>query len=256
MAHTPPGRTRERVFRFVRDRLLAGEPPTVREVQEAFGFRAVESARSQLEALVREGRLAKERGVARGYRLAAAARSGAMRAARPVFVPVLGRVQAGALAEAVEEAAREAADVVAVQTRVPPEELFALRVRGDSMRDAGILDGDLVVVRRQAAAEDGAVVVALVGTEDGSGDGAEATVKRLRRVRLPGGGTRVELHPANPDFAVIVPEAGATSLLGRVIEVRRVLDAELGPTSSGSRPARTSSPAPQGRGAAAMRKGR
>ena len=212
MSHTPPGRTRERVFRFVRDRLLAGEPPTVREVQAAFGFRAVESARAQLEALVREGRLAKEPGAARGYRLAAALRRGVV---RPVFVPVLGRVQAGALTEAVEETE----GVVAVQARGPAEDLFALRVRGDSMRDAGILDGDLVVVRQEPAAEDGAIVVALVD----SGDGAEATVKRLRRVRLPGGGTRVELHPANPDFGVIVPEAGATSILGRVIEVRRVL---------------------------------
>lgn len=233
MAHTPPGRTRERVFRFVRDRLLAGEPPTVREVQAAFGFRAVESARAHLEALVAAGRLAKEPGAARGYRLAAAARRGAV---RPVFVSVLGRVQAGALTEAVEEAE----DVVAVQARGPAEELFALRVRGDSMRDAGILDGDLVVVRQGPAAEDGAIVVALVGGEGGTADGAEATVKRLRRVRLPGGGTRVELHPANPDFDVIVPEAGATSVLGRVIEVRRRLD---------EGPARGTSPrsAPKGR---------
>ena len=70
MAHTPIGRTRERVFRFMRDRLLAGAPPTVREVQEAMGFGAVESARKQLEALVTEGRLAKTPGRARGYRLA------------------------------------------------------------------------------------------------------------------------------------------------------------------------------------------
>ncbi len=70
MAHTPPGRTRERVFRFVRDRLLSGAPPTVREVQAAMGFAAVESARKQLEALVDEGRLAKTPGRSRGYRLA------------------------------------------------------------------------------------------------------------------------------------------------------------------------------------------
>lgn len=230
MSHTPPGRTRERVYRFVRDRLLAGEPPSVREVQQALGFRAVESARAQLEALVREGRLVKEAGArraARGYRMPAPWRGGGRgigRAAAPVAVPVLGRVQAGALTEAAEDAE----DAVAVASRFPPEELFALRVRGDSMRGAGILDGDLVVVRRQPTADDGAIVVALVRT--GAGD--EATVKRLRRVRLRGGGTRVELHPENPEFDVIVPDAGATSVLGRVIEVRRSLDPGAPPRRS------------------------
>lgn len=57
MGRTPPGQTRERVFRLVRDRLLAGSPPTVREVQQAFGFRSVQTAREHLEALVLEGRL-------------------------------------------------------------------------------------------------------------------------------------------------------------------------------------------------------
>ena len=70
MARTPPGRTREQVFRFVRRRLLEGVPPTVREVQDAMGFAAVESARKHLEALVAEGRLQKSKGSARGYRLA------------------------------------------------------------------------------------------------------------------------------------------------------------------------------------------
>ena len=63
---------RDAIFHFVEERLLAGEPPTVREVQLAFGFRAVESARFHLEALVREGRLGKDQGKSRGYRLPAA----------------------------------------------------------------------------------------------------------------------------------------------------------------------------------------
>ena len=72
MGRTPPGQTRERIFRFVRDRLLGGLPPTVREVQEAFGFRSPQTARQHLEALVDEGRLAKRAGQARGYRLVVA----------------------------------------------------------------------------------------------------------------------------------------------------------------------------------------
>jgi repressor LexA len=204
MARTPPGQTREQVLRYMRDRLLAGSPPTVREVQRQFGFRAVQTAREHLEALVAEGRLAKEPGRSRGYRLA---ERGV--AERPVvLVPLVGRVQAGALTTAIEDPE----DFIAVQTALPADQLFALRVRGESMTGASILDGDLVVVRRQPTAQSGDIVVALVGDE--------ATVKRLRLVR-----GRAELHPAHPSFEPIVPEPGELSLLGKVIEVRRQLEA-------------------------------
>ena len=100
-----------------------------------------------------------------------------------------------------------------VESRGPNEvfEVFALRVRGESMTGAGIFPGDLVLVRRQDTARSGEIVVALV--ED------EATVKRLRI-----SGRRVELHPENPAFEVIVPKPGECKILGKVIEVRRTLD--------------------------------
>ncbi len=199
MGRTPAGQTRERVHRFVVERLLRGLPPTVREVQQALGFSAVQSARAHLEALVREGRLAKRPGRARGYGLPddVPAR----------LVPVLGRVPAGALRTAFEE--RQG--FVVVTTRARQEDLFALRVRGQSMTGAGILDGDLVIVRRQATAESGDVVVALIDDE--------ATVKRLR---LRAG--RAELHPENPAFEPLVVAPGALRVLGKVIEVRRQLE--------------------------------
>ena len=199
MAHTPPGRTRDRVYRFVRERLSAGRPPSVREVQAAFSFRAVESARAQLAALVAEGRLEKDAG-ARGWRLPA-------RHGRTSLVPVLGRVQAGALTEAVEDAD----GFVVVHSRAPQGDLFALHVRGDSMKDAAILDGDLVIVRRGARAQSGRIVVARIG--------GEATVKTLRLVR-----GRVELHAENPDFAPIVAAPDEVEILGEVVEVRRHLE--------------------------------
>jgi repressor LexA len=202
MGRTPRGQTRERVFRLVRDRLLAGSPPTVREVQEAFGFRSVQTAREHLEALIGEGRLAKAGGKARSYRLASAA------GPHPVLVPLLGRVQAGPLNVAVEDLE----GYVPVQSRHAAAELFALRVRGESMTGAGILPGDIVVVRRQPTARSGEIVVALVGDE--------ATVKRLR-LR----GRRVELQPENAAFEPIVLDAGELTVLGKVVEVRRVLDA-------------------------------
>ena len=96
MGRTPTGETRRKVFEFVRDRLLAGQPPTVREVQDAFGFRAVQTARQHLERLVEDGRLMADRHKARGYRL-----PGAAREPRIVLVPMLGRVPAGVLEEAV-----------------------------------------------------------------------------------------------------------------------------------------------------------
>jgi repressor LexA len=209
MGRTPPGETRERILGFVRDRLLAGLPPTVREVQKAFGFRAVQTAREHLETLVREGRLGKAGGKSsRGYRLPAA-RGRHGHGLPTVLVPLLGRVQAGATDLAVEDLE----GYVPIQSRHSPGELFGLRVRGESMSGAGILPGDIVVVRRQPTASSGEIVVALVGDE--------ATVKRLR---LRGG--RVELHPENPAFEVIVlePEDERVRLLGKVIEVRRYLE--------------------------------
>ena len=203
MGRTPPGQTRERVFRFVRDRLLRGLPPTVREVMEAFGFRSVQTAREHLEALVKEGRLLKDKGKARGYRLSdEGGPSGTLQ-----LVPLLGRVAAGAL----DIAAEDHEGYVPIRSRHPSDELFALRVRGKSMIGAGIFPDDIVVVRRQPTAENGEIVVALVGDE--------ATVKRLRIRRK-----RVELHPDNPEFDVIFPDADQFSLLGKVVELHRYLE--------------------------------
>jgi len=203
MAHTPPGQTREKVFRFMRDRLLSGAPPTVREVQEAMGFAAVESARKQLDALVDEGRLAKTPGRSRGYRLARRDRG----RGRASAVPMIGEIQAGDLRTAVEEPE----GYVVAETRFLPKELFALTVAGDSMTGAGILAGDMVIVHRQQKAESGDIVVAMVDEE--------ATVKTLRFRR-----GRAVLEPQNPAYKPIVPPRGQEfRILGKVIEVRRRL---------------------------------
>jgi len=203
-APTKAGETRERVLRFMRERLTAGDPPTVREVQEEFGFHAFQTAHEHLERLVAGGLLAKRSGKARGYCLPENENSGPP----PVLVPILGRVQAGALSLATED--REGQ--VPVQARSPAG-LFALRVRGESMINAGILDRDLVIVRSQPTADSGEIVVALVDDE--------ATIKRLRLRR-----GRVELHPENPAFEPIIPPPEQCFILGKVIEVRRLLEAE------------------------------
>ncbi|MCC6407064.1 MAG: repressor LexA, partial [Planctomycetes bacterium] len=203
----------ERVLEFVRAALERGEPPTVRDVQVALGFRAVESAREHLTRLVAEGRLVQAPGVARGYRLPPS------ESPRSRFVPVLGRVAAGAFSEAIEhpeghvavEISPSGAPSRAHGPALGDGALFALRVRGESMVGLGILDGDLVIVRRDAQVHDGDVVVAQV-------DG-EATVKSFFRVRAG-----IELRPANPAFATLVVASDRELvLLGKVVEVRRYL---------------------------------
>ena len=196
------GETRQAVFEFVRTRVREGSPPSVREIQAAFGFKAVQSAQEHLDRLVAEGLLARDAGKSRSYRLTEPARP------QPGRVPILGRVRAGPLDEALEDPDGH----VQVDRREPAEDLFALRVRGDSMTGAGILEGDLVVVRRQLTANPGDIVVAQVG--------GEVTVKRFGRERG---------HPVliaeNPAYAPIRPHpADELRLLGKVVEVRRSLD--------------------------------
>ena len=203
MGCTPTGQTRNKVFQFVRTRLLVGQPPTVREVQAAFGFRAVRTARQHLEQLVIEGRLIADRNKARGYRL-----PGLMPTTRAVLAPLLGHVTAGALQEAIEDP--DGYISVDSQDGAGTTELFALRVQGESMTGIGIFPGDVVLIRRQPTARNGDVVVALV--ED------EATIKTFKLH-----GRQVELCPANPTFTPIIIDAEQVIVLGKVIEVRRTL---------------------------------
>src|SRR5436853_6705018 len=148
-----------------------GYPPTVREIGDAVGLGSPSTVHAHLANLERAGLLrcdpAKPRAIELvGRRVEHASPS---RAAAPVL-PLVGRIAAGSplLAEEAIE------DEVAVPEPLGRDADFLLRVSGDSMIDAGILDGDIVVVRRQPDARDGDVVVALVG-EDESAD--EATVK-------------------------------------------------------------------------------
>ncbi len=196
-----PRDTREKIYRFVRDRMLEGRPPSIREAQHAVGLKAVESARAHLEALVKSGRLRKHPG-SRGYGLPSDQRVS--------LVPLLGRVQAGTPSTAIENIE----GYLPTDGSYPAEQLFALTVQGLSMSGAGIFPGDVVLVRQQSTADSGEIVVALVDDE--------ATVKRLRWVEDASTGRRIELHPENPEFEVIVPES--VVILGKVVEVRRYLD--------------------------------
>lgn len=192
--------TKEKIYQYVSERLRSGDPPTIREVQHAMGLKAVESARAHLEALVEEGRLVKRNTRSRSYALPPEVWS----ASRTRRVPILGRVQAGALTTAVEDPE----GFLELERDRYGEELFALRVRGESMLGAGIHPQDLVITRRQESADEGDIVVAMVEEE--------ATVKRLRFRKK-----KVVLQPENPDFEDIVLHPKELRLLGKVVEVRR-----------------------------------
>jgi repressor LexA len=203
MARTPPGKTRQRILDFVRASLERGHSPTIREVQEAVGLNAPEGARQHLMQLVDEGHLERADG-ARGWRLPAE------HSTHVRFVPLLGEVPAGGPTEAIEE--REGVvPIDAQRVRGASNKLFALRVRGESMRDAAILPRDVVIVDPKAHVRHRDIVVARI-------DG-DATVKRLWVEK-----GRVELRPENPEFEPIVPREGEElEILGKVIEVRRYL---------------------------------
>ncbi|MEO8422854.1 MAG: transcriptional repressor LexA [Actinomycetota bacterium] len=180
-----------------------GYPPTVREIGEAVGLTSSSSVHAQLANLEKKGLLTKDATKPRAMSLSEPKVDGAV-------VPLLGRIAAGAPVLATEN--------VEEHITVPYSFVsgnayhFALRVAGDSMIGAGILDGDVVVIRSQATAQDGQVVAALLPgpAED------EATVKRLGH-----DGARVMLIPENPAMEPFEMIDGR--ILGRVVAVLRHL---------------------------------
>lgn len=175
-------RRQNEILNLIRRRIeKTGLPPTRAEICEAFGFSSPNAAEMHLRALEAKGVVEMTPGASRGIRLVA---QGAL---APEFsLPVVGRVAAGAPILAVEH--------IEDHYRVDPclfkpRANYLLRVRGHSMREAGILDGDLLAVHRTALAENGQIVVARVNDE-------EVTVKRLHRRSRH----LVRLLPENPDF--------------------------------------------------------
>ena len=173
-----------------------GAPPTRAEIATEFGFRSHNAAEEHLRALARKGVIELVGGTSRGIRLKSdilrSLRSGGtdpvdVPAPGTMSVPLVGRVAAGSPILAQEHIERSYAIEPHLFTRRPD---YLLKVRGLSMRDAGILDGDLLAVQRSARAQAGQIVVARLGDE--------VTVKRLRH-----GSAGIELHPENPDFPVI-----------------------------------------------------
>jgi repressor LexA len=195
-----------RILEFIRETVQArGYPPTVREIGEAVGLTSSSSVHAQLSNLERQGLLRRDATKPRAMELS----DSHGRRPRAVGVPLLGRISAGAPILADENVEEYLAIPAGYAS---DEDHFALRVSGDSMVGAGILDRDVVVVRRQPTADEGDVVAALVSgpAED------EATVKRFHR-----DGERAILLPENPAYQPLELTGGG--ILGKVVAVLRKL---------------------------------
>jgi repressor LexA len=180
-----------------------GAPPTRAEIATELGFKSANAAEEHLQALARKGAIELVSGTSRGIRL----RSDALRsinesrsqqfasplaALAQLALPLIGRVAAGSPILAQEHVDRTYYVENSLFQRKPD---YLLKVRGMSMRDAGIMDGDLLAVQTTRDAKNGQIVVARLGDE--------VTVKRFMRNK-----NLIELHPENPDYQTIVVEPG------------------------------------------------
>lgn len=187
--------TAMKIYNFIRERSIDDIPPTIREICAELSIRSTSTVHKYLNELVNEGLIDKYDNQNRAIKLPGV---GAVR------VPLLGKVAAGNPITAVEEVGEFVIWQAASQST---GELFALTIQGESMIEAGILDGDIVIVRRCSYADNGEIVVALVDRE-------EATVKRFYKEN---GGYR--LQPENSSMEPIYVDE--CEVLGRVISVIR-----------------------------------
>ncbi len=174
-----------------------GFPPTRAEIAAELGFRSINAAEEHLQALARKGAITITPGVSRGIRLCKLSADGGQMtllhaALQQLSLPLIGRVAAGSPILAQEHVETTYNVDPGLFSQKPD---YLLKVRGMSMRDAGILDGDLLAVKKVDRARSGQIIVARLGDD--------VTVKRLNKT-----GTRIELHPENPDFELITVEEG------------------------------------------------
>ncbi len=180
-----------------------GMPPTVREIGSAFGFNSA-SVFDYLKVLERKGCLKRGKLGARSLILCGNARPSDVEG-RSQSVRIVGRVAAGAPIWATED---DLGSITVDADDVRGSDVYALRVQGESMIDAGILDGDIVLIRKQESASNGDIIVAMVDDE--------ATLKRFRR-----DGRRIKLEPANAAMKPICVQPEQLKVLGKLIMVQR-----------------------------------
>ena len=189
MDRPPLTEKQEAVYKFLLKEMSGGIPPTVREIAAAAGIKSTSTVHAVLNALEEGGYISRNARNSRAIKIENTSES--------AMVPLVGRVTAGQPILAVERIE----DYIPYPTK-DAEGLFALKVTGQSMRDAGILDGDIVIADKNAPCRSGDIIIGM--------DEDSATVKRLL---IKDG--KVIFMPENPDFSPIIPEKPA--VLGKVI---------------------------------------
>ena len=182
----------EEILNLIRDAIdNTGFPPTRAEIAAELGFKSANAAEEHLQALARKGAIEISPGTSRGIRLLGPAVGVTPTLMPPpslmMTLPLVGRVAAGSPMLA-QQHVETSYSVDPSMFSARPD--YLLKVRGESMRDAGIMDGDLLAVKKVDSAKNGQIVVARIGDD--------VTVKRYKKI-----GSLVELHPENPDFKVI-----------------------------------------------------
>ncbi len=183
------------VFNYIKSRLSEGYSPSVREIMDAMGFKSTSTAHRYIESLVNDGLLEKTGNINRSLRLPNSS---------TFSVPIIGTVTAGQPITAFQDIT----GYIGFEAEGHDgQELFALRVKGESMINAGILDGDIVIVEKDVYAENGDIVVAFIDQE-------EATVKRFYKER-----GHYRLQPENDTMEPIILDE--VEILGKVIGLKR-----------------------------------
>ena len=193
--------SQQKVYDYIVESSNSGRVPSVRELCIATGFKSTSTVAYHLKALEERGLIEREEGLNRCIRL-----KNEQPAAR---VPLLGRVTAGQPILAVQDIESY---IPVPQDIAKGRELFALRVVGESMINAGIFDGDIIIVNRTPVAGNGAIVVAMV--EDGASGEMSATVKRFYKEK-----GHYRLQPENDAFEPIIVDS--VVLLGKVVTLIR-----------------------------------
>ncbi len=190
-----------------------GYPPSIREIGQAAAITSTSVVDYNLRALEREGLIRRDREVSRGLGLVPRRPINGRSPSRLIRVPIKGRIAAGEPIEAIEGHD----DFLEFTSGTVPDGCYALQVKGKSMIEDLIDDGDLVVIRPQDTADNGEIVVALLMDQAASGEGV-ATLKRLYRER-----DRVRLQPANATMDPIYVDPAQLRVQGKVVSVIRNL---------------------------------
>ena len=194
----------QKIYDFIREAIeKRGLPPSMREIGDQFGINSTNGVEGHLVALERHGLITRERGKSRGIVLPGTARPTAS-------IPLLGRVAAGTPVLSPENREGDVNVDLSLFSLRSTRHIFALTVKGESMVNAHILDGDTLLVRAQSQAQNGEIVVALV-------DG-ETTVKRFFLEK-----NRVRLQPENTTMKPIYLERGDFQIIGKALGVIRKL---------------------------------